>query len=63
MVKFVDEDKMTPVQKALEHARFELCFLDGVRVTHDDGYSYVIDVKDVLALIDEAITFEQDNSL
>ena len=52
---FVDEEKMNPVEKALEHARFKLCLLDGVQVSHSDGSSYVIDAKENIALIDEAL--------
>lgn len=55
MIRFVDEDKMSPVQRALEHARFQLCLLDGVQVSHSDGSSYVVNVKETITLIDEAL--------
>ena len=56
MVRFVDEEKMSIVQKALHHARFTLSLLHSHLDTSED-----------VALIDEALEFlakppEQDNS-
>ena len=57
MVRFVGEEKMTPVQKALEHARFQLCLLHRAKVSHSDGSSEVVDTKPNIALIDEALSW------
>lgn len=57
MVRFVDEDKMNPVQRALEHARFQLCLLHGATISHENSNSYVADTKPNIALIDEALNW------
>ena len=57
MVRFVGEDKMTPAQRALEHARFELSCLHGCTITRsgNGGYSEVFDSSELMKLIDEAL--------
>ena len=43
MVMFVDQDKMTPVQLALETARYEFANLHGCTIKCSGDYSYVFD--------------------
>lgn len=59
MPKFIGEDKMTPVQKALEHARFQLSFLHGHQIFNPltGDTSSVIDNKATVALIDDALEY------
>ena len=55
--RFVDEDKMTPVQLALETARFECSHLHGCRAYHpsNPSYSWPIRTTGAARRIDDAL--------
>jgi hypothetical protein len=52
-----DFEQMTPIQRALAVARHELVTLDGLSVIDGEGSreKFVIDTKEVIALLDEAL--------
>ena len=57
MVRFVDEDKMSPVQLALETARFEFVNLHGCYAIHPSAPDFrrEIDTDVVIRRIDDAL--------
>ena len=57
MINFVNQDEMTPVQLALETARFELASLHGATVswTNNTTYTKVLDTSEVVGRIDDAL--------
>jgi hypothetical protein len=52
-----DFEQMAPIQRALKVARHELVTLDGLTVIDGKGSreEFIIDAKDVIALVDEAL--------
>ena len=58
MVMFVGQDKMTPVQLALETARFKFSHLHGSTVIHKGSNdSYVFDSTEVNECINAALEY------
>ena len=57
MVMFVEQENMTPVQLALETARYELSKLHGLHVAYDnsDVASHVIDTTEAVERVDDAL--------
>ena len=56
MINFVNQEEMTPVQLALETARFELCRLHGATVSWTNTtYTKVLDTTGVIGRIDDAL--------
>ncbi len=57
MVKFVDQDKMSPAQLALEAARFEFVHLNGCYAIDPDkpNYRRPINATGVIERIDDAL--------
>ena len=57
MVMFVDEDKMSPIQLALETAKFELASLHGSTVVTElePNYRRVLDNTQALQRINDAL--------
>ena len=58
MVIFVDQDKMTPVQLALETARYEFCKLHGATISYEgNDYKYVLDATEAINRIEAAFEY------
>ena len=57
MVKFVGEEKMSPVQLALETARYEFSHLHGSTISwpESSSYTYVFDSTEANRRIDAAL--------
>ena len=57
MVMLVGQEKMTPVQLALETARYQLAKLHGLHIydTKSQSHSRVIDNDEALERIDDAL--------
>ena len=57
MVMFVDQDKMSPAQLALETARYELAGLHGGTISWPERGTpnYVIDTSEAIQRIDAAL--------
>ena len=59
MVKFVDQEKMSPVQLALETARYELAGLHGGTISWPERKTpnYAIDTSEAIQRIDAALEY------
>ena len=57
MVMFVDQEKMSPVQLALETARYEFAKLHGSTIKCSGDYSYVFDSTEVNERINAAFEY------
>mgnify|MGYP006872985923 CR=1 FL=1 len=57
MVMFVGQENMTPVQLALETARFHLSILHGCHLSSSDTHTFlrVIDNNEAVERIDDAL--------
>ena len=56
IIKFIDEEKMSPVQLALESASYVFTQLHGATINYPSSeYSYVFDNTEIQKRIDEAL--------
>ena len=56
IIKFIDEDKMSPVQLALESASYLFTQLHGATISYpSSAYTYVFDDTEIIRRIDEAL--------